>query len=248
MLYIKKGFPPAQMIREVIQIKSTPEWKKIKEGDTKAIRAKFDELSKEPIRESLLKEQGEICAYCMRRIKNSGKTTTIEHLIPLSRDKEKALDYRNMLAVCDGGTNSTLPGRKILCCDAKKEDEEALTLSPFNEYQMDKIAYDTQGFIKTNPEDIDMERDLNEVLGLNGLWKNERFIADTATNLVKGRQNAYERYRRYVRKLNKKGKCTSARIKKKIDEIEQEEQKREYAGVLLYFLKKKYHSLIKRGL
>lgn len=34
----------------------------------------------------------------------------------------------------------------------------------------------------------------------------------------------------------------------KIDEIEQEEQKREYAGVLLYFLKKKYHSLIKRGL
>ena len=54
MLYIKKGFPPAQMIREVIQIKSTPEWKKIKEGDTKAIRAKFDELSKEPIRESLL--------------------------------------------------------------------------------------------------------------------------------------------------------------------------------------------------
>lgn len=130
----------------------------------------------------------------------------------------------------------------------KKEDEEALTLSPFNEYQMDKIAYDTQGFIKTNPEDIDMERDLNEVLGLNGLWKNGRFIADTATNLVKGRQNAYERYKKYVRKLNKKGKCTSARIKKKIDEIEQEEQKREYAGVLLYFLKKKYHSLIKRGL
>lgn len=57
MLYIKKGFPTAQMIREVIQIKSTPEWKNIKEGDTKAIRAKFDELSKEPIRESLLKEQ-----------------------------------------------------------------------------------------------------------------------------------------------------------------------------------------------
>ena len=114
---------------------------------------------------------------------------------------------------------------------------------------MDKIAYDTQGFIKTNPEDIDMERDLNEVLGLNGLWKNERFIADTATNLVKGAAKMLMRdIEDMFENLIKKGNVLRRGNKKKIDEIEQEEQKREYAGVLLYFLKKKYHSLIKRGL
>ena len=62
------------------------------------------------------------------------------------------------------------------------------------------------------------------------------------------RSDAYKKYDNFIRRLDKKGKCTSAQIKKKIVEIEQAEQKQEYAGVLLYFLKKKYHSLISRGL
>ena len=52
------------MVREVSQIKSMPDWKKIEQGDTAAIRAKFDELSKGPIRRSLLEER----AGCARTV------------------------------------------------------------------------------------------------------------------------------------------------------------------------------------
>lgn len=36
---------------------------------------------------------------------------------------------------------------------------------------MDKIAYDSKGKIFTKPKDEDMERDINEVLLLNGIQK-----------------------------------------------------------------------------
>lgn len=41
----------------------------------------------------------------MRRIYRDSHCK-IEHLVPLSRDKEKALDYHNLLGVCDGGEKS----------------------------------------------------------------------------------------------------------------------------------------------
>ncbi len=33
-----------------------------------------------------------------------------------------------------------------------------------------------------------MEKDIKNVLRLNGMWKNGQFIADTSTELVKGRK------------------------------------------------------------
>ena len=103
MIYIKKSNPPSEMLREVSRIKSSSDWRKIQPDDTKAIRNKFNELPKAAIRQSLLEEQGGLCAYCMRRIENNGHSTRIEHWYPLSADKERALDYGNMLAVCHGG-------------------------------------------------------------------------------------------------------------------------------------------------
>ena len=247
MIYIKKGPPPRQMAHMVSEIKSSQEWKKIKAGDTKAIREKFDQLPKEVGRERLLEEQHYLCAYCMRRIKNDGRNTTIEHWYPLSKDKERALDYGNMLAVCDGGRSWKGGGRKVLCCDAGKGSKSELTVSPTDCQQMKKIIYDKEGFIKTSPRDEGMENDI-KILSLNGKWKNDQFIADTATELVKGRKDAYLRYKRVIKKLSDKGMCTSAKIKKLIREIEMELQRQEFAGVLLYFLNKKYNQLRKRGL
>lgn len=248
MIYIKKKAPPSIMVREVSQIKSNPDWKKIQLGNTQAIRGKFDELSKEPIRQKLLEEQSGLCAYCMRRIENNGRTTHIEHWYPLSKDKEQALDYKNMLAVCDGGANYQGNAKKILCCDAFKGDEEELTISPLNIQHMQKIIYDAEGYIKTKPHDMVLERDINESLRLNGLWKNNKFVADTSTELVKGRKDTYKLYKKIIKKLDHNGKCNSIQVKKKIDEIQAAEQKPEFAGVLLYFLNKKYNTLLKRGL
>lgn len=248
MLYIKKKIPPSEMIRKVSKIKSSPEWKTVKDGNTNAIRNAFEALPKETIRKSLLEEQHYLCAYCMRRIQNYGRKTSIEHWYPLSKDKERALDYGNMLAVCDGGKNWAGEGKKILCCDANKADEAELTISPLNRQQMEKIAYGKDGFIKTNPQDEKMDEDIRDILRLNGIWKNGKFLADTSTELVKGRKDTYLRFKRFVAKLDRDGKCTSSKVKKKIEEIETAEQWPEYAGVLLYFLNRKYQSLVRRGL
>lgn len=236
------------MIREVSTIKSSPQWKSIANGDTKAVRKKFEELPKEPIRLNLLEEQSYLCAYCMRKIENNGNSTHIEHWYPLSKDKESALDYGNMLAVCDGGANYKGSEKRILCCDAFKGDDIELTISPLNIHHMKKIGYDKNGFIMTRPFDVELEKDINEGLRLNGIWKNKRFIADTSTGLVKGRRDTYMIFERYIKRLDKNGKCTSSQIKKKMDEIEMADKKPEFAGVLLYFLNKKYNSLLKRGL
>lgn len=236
------------MIRKVSAIKSSGSWKSISMGDTKAIRNFFDNLPKDVIRKSLLEEQHYLCAYCMRRIEDNGFKTSIEHWYPLSKDKERALDYNNMLAVCDGGKNWGGTGKKILCCDAYKSDETKLSVSPLSIVQMEKISYDINGFIKTEPKDTMIDNDLTAKLHLNGLWKDGKFFADTSTGIVKARRDVYLQYKKFIRKLDKKGQCTSGNVQKKILEIERAEHRIEYAGVLLFFLKKKYRSLVARGL
>lgn len=108
------------------EIKRTEQWRCIQKGDTQAVRQEFDLLPKEEIRQSLLEEQHYLCAYCMKRIKNDGLHTTIEYWEPLSVNKDKALEYDNMLAVCDGGRKADLTGnvQRILCCDASKDEKE----------------------------------------------------------------------------------------------------------------------------
>ena len=66
---------------------------------------------------ALLKEQGYLCAYCMKKI--TEKTIHIEHWIPQRHPQEGyleysqedcdrfAIDYQNMLGVCPGGKGSS---------------------------------------------------------------------------------------------------------------------------------------------
>lgn len=90
------------------------------------------------VRNSLLKEQGHLCAYCMRRIPDERITDEdtdlsnvyIEHWLPRStkggQRENKGLDYRNMLAVCSG--NEKTPGvtgkhrRRYFTCDKKRDN------------------------------------------------------------------------------------------------------------------------------
>ena len=66
--------------------------------------------------ESLLKEQGYICAYCMRRIPHRDKlykkdgikyvltdeAHRIEHVLSRDNHPDKKLDYNNMVVCCPG--------------------------------------------------------------------------------------------------------------------------------------------------
>lgn len=247
MLYIEKEGLTDDVNRKLIEIRKSEDWKTIKNDDTKAIRRVFeDKFPKDEVKEILIHEQHGLCAYCMRKI-NKDAHSRVEHLIPLSKDKNRAIDYNNMLAVCDGGEKVKGSQDHILCCDAYKGERE-ITLSPLNKVQMEKIAYDKDGKIYTNPTDEKMEYDINEVLRLNGIQKKDGSVRDTSTELLKGRRDTYTRARKMLEKLNAKGKCNSTNIKKLIDDLYNSEEREEYVGVKLYYFKKKYNALIRRGM
>lgn len=125
---------------------------------------------KEVVLDSLMEEQGHLCAYCMRRIpvKNGHPTATIEHLNPQnSVSEEEKLNYRNMLAVCPGNRNATDNNDKS--CDAFRGSlpttKQGLTVNPLNASTLRKIKYKGNGIIYSDNEIIDS--DLNEKLNLN---------------------------------------------------------------------------------
>lgn len=246
MLYIKKEGLPSDISNRIIQLSKSEEWKNISKDDTDAIRYVFDnEFPKNDVKRVLLHEQHGICAYCMKRIRMDNHSR-VEHLVPLSKSKDNAINYNNMLGVCDGGERITGNQNHILCCDAQKKETEII-VNPLDKTQMDKIAYDKEGRIYTKPRDEDMERDINNVLLLNGIQKKDGTVRDTATELLKGRKDAYDRAKRMLGLLNAKGKCTSATVKKIMDELYNSDEREEYVGVLLYYFKKHYNSLVRRG-
>lgn len=245
MLYIRKIHPLPDVIEQVNKIKRSAEWKVISENDTEAIRNQFNLIPKDSLRQNLIREQKGLCAYCMKRIHGDNKTT-IEHWIPLSRSKAKAIEYKNMLGVCHGGRKTETDGQRILCCDARK-DEQEIQISPWNEQHMNDIAYKTNGIIYTLSGNEVFETDINEKLCLNGLRDNKGNLVDTSTEIVKGRRDAIQWCDDFYRILDRKNKCNSLMLKKKIDEIEQAEVMPEYAGVKLFYLKRKYRELISRG-
>lgn len=101
------------------------------------INASFDDMDadvKIQLRESLLKEQGHLCAYCMRRITDA-KDTKIEHFE--ARTPENELQYHNLLAVCRGGDGGPV---KAMSCDTKKGNRQ-IFINPLNKSDMERIYY-----------------------------------------------------------------------------------------------------------
>ena len=149
------------------------------------------------VRESLMKEQGHLCAYCMRRIPDERITEEdrdlsniyIEHWQARSAENKsgenKGWDYRNLLAVCSG--NEKAPEarkhkRRFFTCDKKRENAP-LKINPLDEKTLETIYYLSDGTIKsTDPE---IENDLQNRLNLNcsteavTLPQNRKRVLDT---------------------------------------------------------------------
>lgn len=245
MILIEKEGLPDELRRKIIAVRKSAKWRNTEDDNTIAIRQVFDDdFPKNEVKEILIHEQKGLCAYCMRRIRMDSHSR-VEHWMPLSLDKEKAIDYSNMLGVCDGGERIAGQQVRILCCDAHKGETEVRT-SPLNKVQMDKIAYKSDGTIYTEPLDEEMEKDINETLLLNGVRKKDGSVLDTSTEILKGRRDAYERARSIMRSLKKHKKCTSAVVKKIMDDLQNRESYEEYVGVKLYYFGKKYALFVRR--
>lgn len=203
MLYIQKENCPADIQERIDRLTGNKRWAEYPETPSSSqaqdIRKRFfDKMDKQRVRSALIAEQKGLCAYCMCRIVNDGRSTTIEHFVPLSRSKAGAMSYQNWMAVCKGGQNiQPRQGEKrVICCDAKKSNMIA-HLSPQDRRHMANIAYYDDGTIyysAADDPDYDLfDQDLNITYGLNGKLdpKTRRSRKDTTSGIVKQRKDAY---------------------------------------------------------
>ena len=232
MIYIKKEPPSPETAQEISRVEWNVQWKQSDHFDVSYARMAFNQLDKSVIRKQLIREQHGLCAYCMRRIKahENITRTVIEHWMPVDVDGSQALNYSNMMVCCDGG-RSNKAGDRVLHCDASKGNR-VLTVSPYNKGQMNRIRYNRNGRVYTNPEDKVLEQDLNDILHLN-----------EASDLVYGRIQTYRNFETFIKGLSKKGKSIGTAVQKRTEEILNAEEYVEYAGVWLYFLKRKLRQI-----
>lgn len=182
----------------------------------KTVNSSFDNLPsnvKNDIRESLLKEQGYICAYCMKRIESPD--VKIEHY--KARNSENELDYKNLLAVCKGNEGSP---KKFQTCDTHKGND-ILNINPQDERHILTIFFTRNGEIKSS-NDL-YQKELNEVLNLN----------DKYGKLISGRRAALKALQNNIKKKNEN------KIKKLYQSLKNEKIKTEYVGILLWYLEDK---------
>lgn len=219
MIKINKGREP----KELIAYKQLP-------------NAAYEEMTSELktiILDSLLKEQGHLCAYCMRRIPETRKLppgvpgATIEHWFARNPDSKEdhgqGLDYNNMLAVCSG--NRGCGDKRNLTCDAKRGNE-VLKVDPRNADTIHSISYTADGRIKS--EDPVIDEDLNKRLNLNC----------EAVSLPENRKAVLNALIADIRKKGPKGDIKHY-CKRRIDMIKaMDDEKIPFVGIIIWWLEK----------
>ncbi|MGK3114414.1 retron system putative HNH endonuclease [Candidatus Pantoea formicae] len=179
-------------------------------------------LVKSDIRKQLLKEQGFVCAYCMRRINDDVTTTKIEHWVARTVNPSRQLDYKNLLACCDGHKGSE---PKYQTCDTKKGDAN-LTFNPSEpSHNIDnQVNFKSSGKISSNNTIFNDE--ISDVLNLNH------------HRLVQNRAIVLEELQNYLGRSN--GQRTKAELQHMISEWSTRNHHgyfREYYGLVIYDLK-----------
>ncbi|MEX6215852.1 retron system putative HNH endonuclease [Providencia hangzhouensis] len=189
-------------------------------------QARYDNLPtrvREDLKDSLLREQGYVCAYCMSRI--DSQKMRIEHWACQDNNQHLELDYNNLLACCCGNEGQR---KDTYTCDKKKENK-ALTYSPANtEHAIDcRITY-IHGSGKVTSNDCNFDKELNEVLNLN------------ETRLVKNRQHALKAVQEQLsRKKGTRSKQDIQKLHDKVLAINNNGQKMPYYSFLADYLSQK---------
>lgn len=199
--------------------------------------AYFDGFSeKDDIREALLEEQGYLCGYCMRRIKDK-KETKIEHIVPqsiLKEDERKALDFKIMLGVCYGNCKKGR-GAEALTCDAHRGNKD-LNVNPFEKRCIEAIKYNSEG--KIYSEDANVMDSVDKVLNLN--------YDGPDTYLMRNRAAVLQACKNKLLKLQKQGIWNKKILQQMLTYYESPNAEGElipYSGIAIWYLKKKLGKL-----
>lgn len=229
MIRIKKSESPKELID--LRKKALLEGKNVKET--------FESLRnplKSNVTELLMKDQGHLCAYCMRRIPDSRPTTkdvprvSIEHIYPQNPKTqdgvEGVLDFANMLAVCSGNQGDRQSkGKSRLTCDAKRGNRP-LKVNPLDQTTLETLYYTSTGKIASADEEIN--RDVNQILNLN--------CQVDAVRLPESRKEVLDAIQESVASTNDTEIFTYS--KKLLSEFENEtDPKTPYVGIIIWWLK-----------
>lgn len=122
--------------------------------------ARYGGLSKDDVRDALVRDQGYLCAYCMQRIEPDAAHMKIEHWKAQSKHQDLQLKWRNMLGVCMGRKGQP---HRLQHCDSFRENRE-LIINPLDHPER-YLSYTNQGEIRATRPDI--QADIDEKLNLN---------------------------------------------------------------------------------
>ena len=170
MIPIKKSAPPDVLLEKQAIARE-------RGLDSKNAYDLLNHAEKQILLDSLMKEQGHLCAYCMRKIPDrrpmpeTVDPVTIEHWFPRNppnhEEHGQGLDYNNLLAVCSGnrGRKKTRKPRD-LTCDAKRANHHSqLTLNPCDPSSLEHIRYKENGEMFS--DDPAIQDDITVKLNLN---------------------------------------------------------------------------------
>lgn len=197
--------------------------------------------------QSLLKEQGYICAYCMRRIPTRDKWCKkdgnhyvltnedhrVEHIKSRELHDDLKLEYTNMVVCCPGhiGTEDH--------CDRLKGARD-ISFSPLDRQFTDTIKYNSDGTILSVNEVFDKE--INQTLNLNTeLLKMNRkamliqVITQINVACKKGKSWDKKTLELYLKKYSEK------HFEKDGEDVK--EKYYPYCGIVTCFLQKKLRAL-----
>lgn len=183
---------------------------------------------KPQLAESLLQEQGYLCAYCMRRIpvsdKNSSEDTRIDHILSQDNNPDRTLDYSNMAICCPGAINSSFH------CD-KSKGSANITFDLYHDAFFETLSYKSQDGAICSSNAV-YNDEINRLLNLNNpLLKANRLSAWNG-----------------VKKYLVKGHWSLAKINEQLKNWESKDHEgkyKEYCGIVLFYLQKKKRMLSK---
>ena len=178
---------------------------------------------KQIVRERLLREQGYICAYCMKRIDEL--EMKVEHWHCQDKYPDEQLDYQNLLGVCTGNEGESLTKAT---CDTRKGNQDLKYNPATPSHRIEShIQFLGNGKIQAD-SDEEFDRQLNNVLNLNEprLVKNRLEVWSTVHNILS----------------REAGSRTLVEIHKLLsrwDTPGQDGRLREYCAVAVYYLRKR---------
>lgn len=219
MLAIKRGEPPVELTKNVQEL--LPE------------QRVYESLSSETrsaLKRALLKSQGHLCAYCMRRIDDVDHAK-LEHIYPQSRSiaegrPEQTVDYSNMLVSCMGGSDVRGCFHESQTCDSHKGDD-VISIDPCSQSDIDTISYLRNGEIhSSNPA---FERDLCETLNLNC---RDAFLPQDCAAVYSMMQRAIER------EDPKTPDAKRAFARRKLSALDAARVREPFMGVMVYRLRR----------